>query len=116
MEDISQQGVPPLLHALYQAKLIAAPIVSYRIPRSADNKRWGELTLGGMDQRLFDLATLVRRPNINKFGFWGIAVDDIKIGQIDTQWSNRTILLDTGTVRRIFLSKSPPMYLRNVSH
>lgn len=87
------------MHALQQADLISAPIVSYRIPRSADGKNDGEMTIGGMDSRLFDSETLVRRKNANPFGFWGVAVDGIKVAQKDMQWSNRILILDTGTVR-----------------
>ncbi len=98
IQDISQQGVPTLLHALQQAKLISAPIVSYRIPRSADGKNDGVMTIGGMDSRFFDSKTLVRQKNTNPFGFWGVAVDGIKVAHNDMRWSNRTIILDTGTV------------------
>jgi len=99
IQDISQQGVPTLLHALQQANLISAPIVSYRIPRSADGKNDGVMTIGGMDSRFFDPKTLVRQKNSNPFGFWGVSVDGIKVAQNDMQWSNRTIVLDTGTVK-----------------
>ena len=87
-----------LLQSLYQARLIPAPIASYRIPRLADNKNDGELTLGALDPKYYNASTLVTKPNVNKFGYWGVAVDTVKVGKKDMRWSNRTIVIDTGTV------------------
>lgn len=88
-----------LLQSLYQAHLISAPIASYRISRLADHKNDGELTLGALDPKYYDPSTLVTRPNVNKFGFWAVAVDAVQVGKENMQWPNRTILIDTGTVR-----------------
>jgi hypothetical protein len=90
--------VTTLLQSLYQAHLIAAPIASYRIPRLADNKNDGELTLGALDPKYYNASTLVTKPNVNKFGYWAVAVDAVKVGKKNMHWSNRTILVDTGTV------------------
>ena len=59
------------------------------------------MTVGGLNPRLFDSTSVVRRRNVNKFGFWGVEVDAVMVGKKDMQWSNRTIVLDTGTVRGI---------------
>ena len=56
------------------------------------------MTVGGLNPRLFDPTSVVRRRNINKFGFWGVEVDAVTVGTKDMQWSNRSIVLDTGTV------------------
>ncbi|KAH9481636.1 putative aspartic-type endopeptidase CTSD [Psilocybe cubensis] len=96
-EAISQQRVPTLLQSLYQATLIPAPIVSYKLPRLADGYNDGEMTLGGMDPKHFNRKTLVTKKNINKFGFWGVNVDAVQVGTQNMNWSNRTIVLDTGT-------------------
>ncbi|KAJ3512881.1 hypothetical protein NLJ89_g3267 [Agrocybe chaxingu] len=94
---ISLQRTPTLLQSLVKANLIPAPIASYKIPRLADGKNDGELTLGGMDPHKYNSTTLVKRKNVNKFGFWGVAVDAVRVGKKNMHWSNRTIVLDTGT-------------------
>ena len=112
-----------LLQSLYQAHLIPGPIASYRISRLADNKNDGELTLGAMDPKYYDPSTLVTKPNVNKFGFWGVDVDAVQVGKQNMHWPNRTILVDTGTVRRalsefitIFILMQLPFYRPSLSH
>jgi len=95
---LSQQGVPTLVTSLYQAKHISAPIVSYKLPRWLDFKNNGEMTLGGMDPKQYDPKTVVTMKNINPFGYWAVNVGAVKTGNTDMKWSNRTILMDTGTV------------------
>ena len=90
-----------LLQSLYQAHLIPAPIASYRTSRLADSKGDGELTLGALDPNYYDASTLVTKANVNKFGYWGVAVDAVKVGKTNMHWSNRTIVVDTGTVCEI---------------
>ncbi|KAF8150777.1 aspartic peptidase domain-containing protein [Crassisporium funariophilum] len=94
---ISQQRVPTFLDSLYASHLISAPIASYKIPRLADGKDDGELTLGAMNPRHFDSRSLVTVPNVNKFGYWGVAVDAVKVGHKDMGWANITVVVDTGT-------------------
>ncbi|KDR78924.1 hypothetical protein GALMADRAFT_1280112 [Galerina marginata CBS 339.88] len=96
-DTISQQRVPTLLQSLYRAHLLPAPVASYKISRLADGKNDGELTLGAMNPKHYDPKTLVKMKNVNKFGYWGVAVGAVKIGEKDLKWSNRTVLLDTGT-------------------
>jgi hypothetical protein len=102
-QDISQQRVATLLQSLYQAHLIPAAIASYRIPRLVDNKNDGELTLGALDLKYYNASTLVTKSNVNKFGYWGVAVDAVKVGKENMHWSNRTIVVDTGTVCELLL-------------
>jgi len=97
--------VTTLLRSLYQARLIPAPIASYRIPRLVDKKSDGELTLGALDPKYYNTNTLVTKPNVNKFGYWGVAVDAVKVGKTNMHWSNRTIVVDTGTVCKILSVK-----------
>ncbi|KAG5634385.1 hypothetical protein H0H81_002148 [Sphagnurus paluster] len=94
---ISQQGTVPLVEALYAAKCIPAPVVSYHIPRFRDGYNKGELTLGGLNPDKYDPNTLVRLRNISPFGFWEAHVDAVKVGGKDLGWSTRTALFDTGT-------------------
>ncbi|KIM39978.1 hypothetical protein M413DRAFT_446879 [Hebeloma cylindrosporum] len=96
-QAISQQRVTPFLQSLYQAHLIPAPIASYRISRRADHKNDGELTIGALNPKHYDPSTLVTKPNVNKFGYWGVGVDAVHVGKKNMQWPNRTILIDTGT-------------------
>ncbi|KAF9484346.1 acid protease [Pholiota conissans] len=96
--DISQQRVPTFLQSLFQAKLIAAPIVSYKLPRLADgSNNTGEMTLGAMDPNHYYPKSLVTVKNANKFGFWSVAADAVKVGSRNMNWSNRTMVMDTGT-------------------
>ncbi|KAF9561944.1 aspartic peptidase A1 [Agrocybe pediades] len=100
-DTLSRQGVPTLLTSLYKAKRISAPIISYKLPRWADFKNDGEMTLGGMDPQLYDPKTVVTMKNINTFGYWAVDVGAVQIGNTDLKWSNRTILMDTGTTLMI---------------
>lgn len=76
--------------------------MSYKLPRLANGQNdTGELTLGAMDPNHYHPKSLVTVKNVNKFGFWGAAVDAVKVGDQDMGWSNRTIVMDTGTVREL---------------
>lgn len=98
-QDVSQQHVPTFIQALSQAKLISSAIVSYKLPRLADGQtNTGELTLGALDPHHYYPKSLVTVKNVNKFGFWGAAVDAVMVGAQNMGWSNRTVVMDTGTV------------------
>lgn len=56
------------------------------------------MTIGGMDPKLYISKTLVVKKNVNKFGYWGVNVDSVKVGKRGMGWSNRTVVMDTGTV------------------
>ena len=51
-----------------------------------------------MDPHHYYPKSLVTAKNVNKFGFWGAAVDAVTVGNQNMGWSNRTIVMDTGTV------------------
>ena len=51
-----------------------------------------------MDPHHYYPKSLVTVKNVNKFGFWGAAVDAVTVGNQNMGWSNRTIVMDTGTV------------------
>lgn len=94
---LSRQGVPTLVDDLYSAGLIPQPITSYKLPRFTDNKNDGELTFGGMDPSKFDVNTLVTVKNKSRLGFWEAALDSVHVNGVDMGWTNRTLILDTGT-------------------
>jgi len=77
--------------------------VSFKIPRAADNKHDGEMTLGGMDPARYETGSTVVVKNINKLGFWEVPISQVKIDGNSTGWTNRTGVLDTGTVRTFLL-------------
>ncbi|KJA26381.1 hypothetical protein HYPSUDRAFT_318649 [Hypholoma sublateritium FD-334 SS-4] len=111
--EISQQHVPTFVQALSQAKLISSAIVSYKLPRLADGRNdTSELTLGAMDPNHYYPKSLVTVKNVNKFGFWGAAVDAVKVGNQNMGWSNRTIVMDTGTTL-ILAPKSDAQAIHN---
>jgi hypothetical protein len=87
-----------LVIALHESGVIKDSIVSFKIPRAADNKYDGEMTLGGMDPAKYDASTAITLKNINKLGFWEAAISQVKIDSKPTGWINRTGILDTGTV------------------
>lgn len=99
-KDVSQQRVPPLLSALYNASLVSAPIAAYKLPRSKDGhpNQQGELTLGALNPALYDAHTLVEVDNVNPFGYFGVAIGGVSVGGKELGWSNRTGLVDSGTV------------------
>ncbi|KXN91696.1 putative aspartic-type endopeptidase CTSD [Leucoagaricus sp. SymC.cos] len=96
--SISRQKVNPLVEALHKSGAIKDSIVSFRIPRAADNKHDGEMTLGGMNPALYDARSIVAVKNVNKLGYWEAPIKQVKINGKSTGWANRTGVLDTGTV------------------
>ena len=94
-----------MVEALTQVGAIENAVVSFKIPRVADNKHDGEMTLGGMDPARYEPGSTVTVKNINKLGFWEAPINQVKIDGNFTGWTNRTGVLDTGTVR-IFLLRS----------
>ncbi|TFK40260.1 aspartic peptidase domain-containing protein [Crucibulum laeve] len=94
---ISQQQTPTLLESLHKVGLIKNAIASYKIPRLADGKDDGELTLGATNPAKFNASTFVTVENVNKMGFWEAAIDSVSVNGISLGWSNRTAILDTGT-------------------
>ncbi|KAF9466568.1 aspartic peptidase A1 [Collybia nuda] len=94
---ISQQGTITLVEALHKAGHIKDAITSYKIPRLADGKNDGEMTLGAMNPAKYNSKTLVTVPNVNPLGFWEAIIDGVKINGKDMGWKNRTAILDTGT-------------------
>ena len=56
------------------------------------------MTLGGMDPARYETGSTVPVKNINKLGFWEVPISQVKIDGNSTGWTNRTGVLDTGTV------------------
>jgi hypothetical protein len=93
--ELSTQGVLTPVESLAKAGTIKAVITTFKISRLADQKNDGQVTIGGLDQSLFDPATLVTIPNVNTQGFWEGAVDAITVNGADTGLTGRTAILDT---------------------
>lgn len=72
--------------------------MSYRLPRHADGKNDGEVAFGGMNPALYQHESLVIIPNINKHGFWEVAIAHTWIDDVTLKFGHRTAILDTGTV------------------
>ena len=94
---LSQQKTLTPVEALAKAGLIQKPIISFKIPRLADQKNDGEATLGALDSSKFDQKTLVTINNVNQEGFWEAPVDSVAMNGVDLGLNNRTAILDTGT-------------------
>jgi Eukaryotic aspartyl protease len=94
---LSEQKTLTPVEALAKAGLIKKPIISFKIPRLADQKNDGEVTLGALDSSKFDQKTLVTINNVNHQGFWEAPVDSITMNGVDLGLNNRTAILDTGT-------------------
>lgn len=93
----SKQKTPTLMEALHKSGTIKNSIVSFKIPRAADNKPNGEMTLGGMNPARYKASSMATVKNVNKFGFWETPISQVKIDGKPTGWTNRTGVLDTGT-------------------
>lgn len=98
MKSLSQQGTVTVVESLQKAGLIAEAISSYKISRLADGKNDGELTFGAMDPSRYDPTSVVVVANVNPRGFWEAAIDSVNVNGKDMGWTNRTGILDTGTV------------------
>jgi len=101
---ISQQKTKTLLEALRDAGEIDEATVSYKIPRLADQQNSGtegEMTIGGLNPTRYNPQTLVTMKNVNLSGFWEVPMDGINVNGYDMGWTNRTVVLDTGTVSKV---------------
>ncbi|KAK7454473.1 hypothetical protein VKT23_011229 [Stygiomarasmius scandens] len=97
---ISQQKTKTLLEALRDAGEIDEATVSYKIPRLADQQNSGtegEMTIGGLNPTRYNPQTLVTMKNVNPSGFWEVPMDRMNVNGYDMGWTNRTVVLDTGT-------------------
>jgi len=94
---LSEQQTLTPIESLAAAGLVPDSIVSYKIPRLADNLNDGEITFGAVDPTKFDASTLVTVPNVNTQGFWEAALDAATVNGVDTGLTGRTTILDTGT-------------------
>jgi len=94
---LSEQKTLTPPESLAQAGLIDQAIVSFKIPRLADNKKDGEITFGGLDSSKFDSSTLVQLDNVNSQGFWEVNMDAVAVDGQDAGLQGRTAILDSGT-------------------
>jgi hypothetical protein len=60
------------------------------------------MTLGGLNPAKYNAGSSVVVKNVNQFGFWETPISQVKIGGKPIGWTNRTGILDTGTVRTCF--------------
>ncbi|THV02840.1 acid protease [Dendrothele bispora CBS 962.96] len=99
--SISQQKTQTLLEALRDAGEIGEATVSYRISRLADQQNGGdtqgEMTIGGLDMSIVNPDTFVTMKNVNPSGFWEAPMDGMKVNGHDMGWTNRSLVMDTGT-------------------
>lgn len=94
---LSQQKTLTPSESLAKAGQIKEAIVSFKISRLADQKNDGEVTFGGLDTSKFDQTTLVTLNNVNKEGFWEVALDAVSVDGNNLNLNGRTTILDTGT-------------------
>lgn len=102
-QSLSQQQTPTLVEALHSAGLISAAITSYKLSRVSDEKNDGVITFGAMDPSEFDADAVVVLPNVNTAGFFEAKVDAVQIDGQSLGFSNKTAILDTGTVSDMIL-------------
>ncbi|TFY51245.1 hypothetical protein EVG20_g11091 [Dentipellis fragilis] len=75
----ARQGQLNIVDSLFKQKLIARPVVLFKISRLADKKNDGQITFSGLDTTKFDPKTLVSIPNVSRLGLWEAAVDVVTI-------------------------------------
>jgi len=97
ISTLSEQKVPTPIESLASSGAVTDAIVSYKIPRLADQKNDGEITFGGLDPAKFKANTLVNIPLASATGFWEGAMDAVSIDGKDLGFKGRTAILDTGT-------------------
>jgi hypothetical protein len=90
-----QVDTPPV--SLANANLIAAPIVSFKLARLADQNNDGEVTFGGLDSTKFVANTLTTLPVVSTAGFWEVNADAFSVNGQSANLNGRTAILDTGT-------------------
>lgn len=90
-----------IIDSLHKLGQIQNAIVSYKISRLSDGLDDGEITIGAMDPAKYVASSVVTVKNVNTQGYWEGAVDAFKMNGKDLNMTNRTAILDTGTVRRI---------------
>lgn len=103
-EILSNAQSPTPIDALYNEKLVTAPVMGYKLgdATTASSKRApvndGEVTFGGVDSAKYT-GKLVEIPNVSKQGFYEIPIQGVSVNGkvIASLSSGRTSILDTGT-------------------
>lgn len=102
MQTLSQQGVPTPIEALASTGAVKEAITSFKLGRVADADNDGEVTFGGTDPTKFDANAAVTFANVNTQGFWEGPMS-VSVGGQDLGLQGRTAILDTGTVRTMYI-------------
>lgn len=87
-----------MIESLQKAGLVKDAITSYKLSRLSDGKNDGEITFGYLDPSKYQASTLVTVDNVSPQGFWQASIEGVNIGGTDMGWTNRSAILDTGTV------------------
>lgn len=103
-ETLSNSQSPTPIDALYNEKLVSAPVMGYKLgdATTASGKRAavndGEVTFGGVDSAKYT-GKLVEIPNVSQQGFYEIPIQGVSVNgkTIASLSSGRTSILDTGT-------------------
>lgn len=103
-ETLSNAQSPTPIDALYNEKLVSAPVMGYKLgdATTASGKRAavndGEVTFGGVDSAKYT-GKLVEIPNVSQQGFYEIPIQGVSVNgkSIGSLSSGRTSILDTGT-------------------
>ncbi|MCO5585040.1 hypothetical protein L7F22_038972 [Adiantum nelumboides] len=103
-ETLSNSQSPTPIDALYNGKLVSAPVMGYKLgdATTASGKRAatndGEVTFGGVDSAKYT-GKLVEIPNVSQQGFYEIPIQGVSVNgkAIDGLSTGRTSILDTGT-------------------
>ncbi|PWN34284.1 acid protease [Meira miltonrushii] len=103
-EILSNSRSPTPIDALYNEKLVTAPVMGYKLgdATTASGKRAavkdGEVTFGGVDSGKYT-GQLVEIPNVSQQGFFEIPIQGVSVNgkSIASLSSGRTSILDTGT-------------------
>lgn len=94
--ELSNAGQPTPIDALYDAKLVQAPVMGYHLGRVADGYNDGEVTFGGVDPAKYT-GNITEIENVSTRGFWEAAIDTVSVSGKDLGLDGRTAILDTGT-------------------
>ncbi len=89
-------GVPTVMEALEDAKLLKANLFGVNLQRNADGATDGEVNFGAVDTSKFK-GDLAYTDSVSTDGLWEIPVDDAGVDDKGAGITGRTAILDTGT-------------------
>lgn len=94
-DSISVNHIAPPFYKMQEQKLLAEPVVSFRIGTSDDPKGPGEVVFGGIDKEHYT-GDITYVP-LRRKAYWEVELEAVWLGDEGTELANTGAAIDTGT-------------------